>query len=350
MVGAGIKPAPLQTNCPLSLQVLRCSPIAGSSGLLALSDHPGRSTMRDDMAKVIVERPRIKPRNCRKGRTHDIEDMPLHEGMRRSRAWHGECKELNENLAPLRRYLARQVGRPWNKVYSEIAENLRVDNTVQQHVRDHLRDFVAIVPRRNIHGWRSTIHGGLWWQEFFVDPVTGLLRRTDQLPEEKARRRLKRHRPPQPVDRIALDETRELRRINGIWFELAMAPLPEPQFCARPETVRVPLKGYYLARGPFIEVEKEVRRLLSPPARDAVCGKDIAVGPMVDTPDAWRIYRREVPDRRYAIAKRTLSRRELQRHGLNNDPSVCESIAIRTQAPQIPRCAAAGPGAGLSAS
>ena len=28
-------------------------------------------------------------------------------------------KSLNENLAPLRRYLVRQVDRPWNKVWSE---------------------------------------------------------------------------------------------------------------------------------------------------------------------------------------------------------------------------------------
>jgi hypothetical protein len=30
---------------------------------------------------------------------------------------------------------------------------LRVENTVQQHVRDHLRDFVAVSPRRIISGW-----------------------------------------------------------------------------------------------------------------------------------------------------------------------------------------------------
>ena len=29
----------------------------------------------------------------------------------------------------------------------------------------------------------------LWWQPLYVDPMTGLLCRTDQLPEEKARRR-----------------------------------------------------------------------------------------------------------------------------------------------------------------
>jgi hypothetical protein len=148
--------------------------------------------MREDMARLIVERPRIKPFNCRKGRRRDWDDMPAHEGMRRGHALRGDRKELNENLAPLRRYLERQVGRPWSKVYSEIARNLRIDNAVQQHVRDHLRDFVAVKPRRMAHPWR----GGeaLWWQPLYVDPATGLLCRTDRLPEEKARRRAERKR------------------------------------------------------------------------------------------------------------------------------------------------------------
>jgi hypothetical protein len=62
------------------------------------------------------------------------------------------------------------VGRPWNKVYSEIAAHLRADNTVQQHVRDHLRNFVAINPRRR-HGWYFVYPGDrkepfshLWYQ------------------------------------------------------------------------------------------------------------------------------------------------------------------------------------------
>ena len=58
-----------------------------------------------------------------------------------------KTKTLNENLNPLKRYLASQVGRPWRKVYSEISEHLKPTSTVQQHVRDHLQDFVATKTR-----------------------------------------------------------------------------------------------------------------------------------------------------------------------------------------------------------
>ena len=35
--------------------------------------------MRDDMARVIVERPRIPAFNSRKGRAQPLEDLPHHE-------------------------------------------------------------------------------------------------------------------------------------------------------------------------------------------------------------------------------------------------------------------------------
>jgi hypothetical protein len=67
--------------------------------------------MRDDMARVIVERPRIPAFNSRKGRRPPLEDLPTREGMRRSHALRGDRRELNENLTPLRRYLENQGSR-----------------------------------------------------------------------------------------------------------------------------------------------------------------------------------------------------------------------------------------------
>jgi hypothetical protein len=273
--------------------------------------------MREDMARVIVERPRIKAFNARKGRAIDLENMPICEGMRRGHALRGDVKTLNENLAPLRRYLARQVGRPWSKVYSEIAVHLRADSTVQQHVRDHLHDYVAITPRRNIHHWRSSLRGGLWWQEFYVDPRTDLLCRTDRLPEEKARRQAKRNPPAAPVESIVLAPDRELRLIEGFWYEVQLAPFPEPLYVATREIVKCPFTPWS-RESRFFEAEMEVRRLTSPPVHDVVTGKAIETGPAIDTPDRWKQYRRGQPDRYYAIAKRVLSRKELRRHGLSN--------------------------------
>jgi hypothetical protein len=135
--------------------------------------------MRRDMAKVIVERPRFPDPNPRRGRAVKFEDLPKQQGIRRPYIPNG--KALNENLAPLRRYLEKQVGRPWNKVYSEICANLRPTSAVQQHVRDHLHDFVAVTPRRLANQMRQRRGSDLWHQPFYVDPRTGLLCRTDRL-------------------------------------------------------------------------------------------------------------------------------------------------------------------------
>jgi hypothetical protein len=276
--------------------------------------------MREDMSRVIVERPRIIDSVGRKGRARPLEDLPVHEGMRRSQRERGGYKTLNENLAPLRRFLGRQVGRPWDKVYSEIAERLRVDSTVQQHVRDHLRDFVATRPRRGIcPGYRERDGEFLWYQRLYVDPRDGILKRTDRLPEEKARRRREaaRSRRQRPADRIELSSTRELRRVAGIWYDITLAPLPQPEYRSSIELRKVALKRYQ-KNSPTIEMRVNVRRLISPAVFDLVTGRSIPLGPQADEELAWRDYRRNYPDRRYATAKRQLSKKELRRRGLAN--------------------------------
>lgn len=145
--------------------------------------------MRKDMAKVIVTRPRILEDAVRKGRSVPDEVEPKSIGLRRHVRERGGFKVLNENLAPLRRYLEAQVGRPWNKVYSEIAANLRVSSTVQQHVRDHLKDFVNLhrMPGR----WSISSADRPWHEPLYVDGH-GYLRRTSDLPEVRKARRTRK--------------------------------------------------------------------------------------------------------------------------------------------------------------
>jgi hypothetical protein len=249
-----------------------------------------------------------------------LEELPSHEGMGRPYVLSGDCKSFNENLKPLRRYLERQVGRPWNKVYSEISRHLRADNTVQQHVRDHLRDFVAVKPRRRSGALYRTADGKdrLWYQPLYVDPRDGLLKRTDRLPEAKALRRARR-RAPEPASRIALATDRELRCIAGIWYAVTLAPLPPPEYRAVHEIRKAPLKGYS-PRSPVVELEMTVRRLVTPAERDVITGAAVPAGPEIDDERSRADYKRAYPDRRYSVSKRALSRGELKRHGLRNSP------------------------------
>jgi hypothetical protein len=293
--------------------------------------------MRADMSRVIVERPRRGGLD-RRGRLVPIEDLPRYEGMRRPHRIAGDWKELNENLAPLRRYLERQVGRPWDKVYSEIAAHLRIGNTVQQHVRDHLGDFVAVKPRR-LHGRYFTYPGDsrLWYQPLYVDENDGLLKRTDRLPEEKARRQARRNRPSPPLDRLALAADRALRRIDGFWYELRLVPMPDPVYRTVVERQKVPLKPVH-KRSPVVEVEVTLRRLAGPSVRDAATGAAVEIGPEIDAPRAWSEYRRRHPDRHYAVAKRKLSKADLRRCGLRDQapedrPVTSATVSGRAETP-----------------
>jgi hypothetical protein len=155
--------------------------------------------MRKDMFEIIIERPRYGGHGSAKGRyamkrRTNPEVLPCKEPM-----WfRGKSKELNENLAPLRRFLGRRVGRPWNTVWSELREFLSPKNAVQKHVYDHVLQFVELNPvmidgiphHPEARGpnrdqfWPLSIYG---WRGFYVCPRTGLLRLAKTDHDRKAR-------------------------------------------------------------------------------------------------------------------------------------------------------------------
>ena len=68
------------------------------------------------------------------------------------------------------------MGRPWDKVYSEIRKEVRLDTAVQYHVVQHLRDFVetdVVMDGKTPYTPSGHEIRGRW--TFFVHPRTGLL-------------------------------------------------------------------------------------------------------------------------------------------------------------------------------
>ncbi len=117
--------------------------------------------MRDDIAKVIVERPRARRRWAK-----------AEKGIRRTKEWknhdaptkmpmqpaEGERKHFTDLLAPLEGLIKKNIGRPWDKVYKEICEHLKPNSTMQKHVLDHVkRDLVERNCQFDVNGfpWRS---------------------------------------------------------------------------------------------------------------------------------------------------------------------------------------------------
>lgn len=198
--------------------------------------------MRKDMSKVIVERPRLgrSAAGLRAGRTRIVEDddgAPIRAargGRAPTREKPQKTKSLNENLNPLRRFLQSAVGRKWDKVYSEISENLKPTSTVQQHVRDHLEDFVAVKTR--MQGGKVIVaqrFGGERPLEedhhrFYVHPRTGLLRENPNYRSWNARWRAKRAASAAELAARMreIDSKTQLHKLkDDIWWEVKLGKI-----------------------------------------------------------------------------------------------------------------------------
>jgi hypothetical protein len=191
--------------------------------------------MRADMAKVIVERPRRKcwtgkkPKGYqRRLRCYGDDGPPAREGIQAR--WQGRTKSLNEHLGPLRRYLDKQVGRPWEKVFAEICAHIDRSNAVQDHVRDHVEDYVTThvilidgVACNGEGGWGygKPLHQ-FRYRPWYVCPRTGLLRRV-KAPSRKQPRRPGKEGPP-PY--IPVSKTLQCRFLHGAWHLVTLRPLP----------------------------------------------------------------------------------------------------------------------------
>lgn len=209
--------------------------------------------MRDDMDKLLCERERTGSReyNPRKGydrrtRARDYEDeydrmdaQPRHESM--TRRLLGETRSFNENLEPLRRFLEKQVGRPWDKIKSEMTKIVGRESVVHRHVWQHVQDFVSedVVVVDGKLFWRQTWR---WGSKhlipldrdcrsvyLYVDPRTGILRRHRQWGSgygKKAKKANKKRREQEILDRRRETDNPliQLHKIKGIWWEVILAP------------------------------------------------------------------------------------------------------------------------------
>jgi hypothetical protein len=201
--------------------------------------------MRADMYKVIVERPRRGGGvefNSEARLFRNSEDTPYKIGIKKG---HSRRKSLNENLNPLKRFLESQVGRPWDKVYSELSKGIDRRNTVQEHIYAHIEQFVAIKtqwqetenkPNSNGHcvivknkGWR-----GAWLTlreshtELYVHPNSGLLLKNPYYERWSAQSRRERKLKEKTIaSQLHIISPRlEYRIIDEQWYEIIKEQFP----------------------------------------------------------------------------------------------------------------------------
>jgi hypothetical protein len=199
--------------------------------------------MRADMAKVLVERPRLGARlgpvkGYRKRERKQLVDEdggPVREAMQRRS---GRTKCFNEHLGPLRRFLDAQVGRPWNAVYSEICAHIDRGNVVQKHILTHLFEYVittvVLIDGVPCHGEgrqygtpiRDSYRRYLW----YVCPQSGLLKRAHRRRRLEAQNRRQAQVFPPPSAAIRINKSLRCIRFAHGWELVMVAPLPEKPY------------------------------------------------------------------------------------------------------------------------
>lgn len=188
--------------------------------------------MRSDMKKVVVERPRwgSRGRNRKFGARlryiegHDYEEQPKKAlGFESYHSAQYAEKEFTDVLNPLERFLRSNLGRPWDKIYSELCAGLDKRKTTGLHIFQHLTHMVTancyFGEDRKVYsyGWGGT-HPVIG---FYVHPRTGLLCEV----RRQSRRERKRELMPDvdSVTQLYLEEGAGYRKHEGIWYRVKLA-------------------------------------------------------------------------------------------------------------------------------
>ena len=221
--------------------------------------------MREDMAKVIVERPRQGGGYARdRGKLKNValEDQPKNEPMKYR---HG-TKQLNENLKPLYRWLEAQAGRNWNKVHSELRERIDVRSAVQAHIWQHAEQYVE---RRNVQYIDKVPHAHTYRGaqplrpgQLYVCPKTNLLKKNGTYKRSGLRLHQYQEGPAPDAYRRASPTVAYIKH-EGIWYELTLAKLSRVLETMTYQGTTVypgtPLKQFPYAKDVFLNLQVHLR-------------------------------------------------------------------------------------------
>lgn len=164
--------------------------------------------MRYDMERVLIERPRRSSSDGAKnlkGSARARFNMGKMTRLNRG----GGTKELSDYLSPLKRWLDKQVGRPWDDVLAEI-KSVVTPGVIGRHLLGH------------VYGWVPKNQAEDRRYDYSIDG-DGILRR------EKYRPRRYYFGEPAPArDKpyIHLTPTTQHQNIDGIWYFLIVAKIP----------------------------------------------------------------------------------------------------------------------------
>jgi hypothetical protein len=272
--------------------------------------------LRDDLTKVLCEQERPRSWDCYSNyrnlkefedrQTFDEEDFEdraeycrhttvggggTRESMKHRYGY--DAKSFGEHLTPLYGVIRKNVGRKWDKVYSELCKSFDRRSATGNHIFQHLFDQLA-KPEDTFIGidGKVWVRGSYWGAEairdsrypYYVDPRDGILKHNTHVKSYKQVNRehaAKKAAELEKVRRVVDDDT-ELHLIDGVWFEVKFVGNPGLRKLVKAGTNKM---TYYRTEFEY--------------------------------PYMYDVLKKElVHASRVAVSKRTISHKELKRYGL----------------------------------
>lgn len=287
--------------------------------------------MRQDLNKLLCERERVRSKSKYRGVRHKKEFTftadedggdSNHESMkeRYTRGTGIWRKEFNENLNPLYGAIRKAVGRPWDAFYKDLCQVFDKRKVVNQHILEHLKDFVVTDTFLNEDGevmirrrWQyrdpSPLRGSTC--EFYVHPTTKLLlENKHRLSEAKAKRAYK-----EKIDKVKKQEFRQideyniLQKIDNVWYHFELKDNPDRKIIGYKENI----DGYGKYAIYNVPYPKDVFPVYKTQLKGNLSFRQIQNLGMEKSPYHQNPY---VSPKKYHFAKKTASHKLLKKHGV----------------------------------
>jgi hypothetical protein len=303
--------------------------------------------MRGDINKLLCERERHGHSACY-GDTRNAKALSDSyeyaaggkQSMSRRHNIRGYTKSFNENLNPLKGWLHKCLGKNWDKCYSELRKTFDARSVINQHILQHLYDYIDTKAFLDDDGRVMTIRRynttivpiKQSYGIYYVCPKSGVVKLVNKQPRKSviAEQEAEKQRKIDAVFRV-YDKDTHLHLIDGIWYAFTLKDMPEAKSeYVKPYGVNEFIFGYGGARktktwDELNEQERKYKGVLKVTAGHVT---DVLTGKLVYRNQPYVSYRakhdRNTPidgtnihaQNRYHAVKQTASQKMLKKLGL----------------------------------
>lgn len=134
-----------------------------------------------------------------------------------------EQKALTDVLSPLKGYLRKNIGKHWDKVWSELCSNLDRRSVTGRHVFEHLFQYVSVKCWQDEDGKIYELgrvgYGGdhkTPISDYYVHPKTGILYKRVEYESNRSYR--KRQKAEEPITKLNWPDGSYAEPIEGVWY------------------------------------------------------------------------------------------------------------------------------------